>query len=105
MSALTDYAKGKPCLIRIPAICSGRDDQTVACHVKLTGYHGTALKMLDWFIAFGCMPCHDAVDRRRFRSQLSQERARIYHLEGMIRTQEYIMDFAPHLVADMVRTA
>jgi hypothetical protein len=104
MSALTDYANGKPCLIRAPGICSFQDDQTVACHVPLAGYHGTSLKMADWFIAFGCFNCHDCVDRRRYR-HLEEALVRTWHLEGMIRTQAYILKHAPHLVLNMARAA
>lgn len=98
MSALTDYAKGKPCLIRIPGICTFNDEQTVAAHVPLADFHGVALKMADWFIAFGCMNCHDAVDRRRFRDRLDVSIARNFHLDGMIRTQAFILEYAPHLL-------
>ncbi len=104
MSALTDYAKGKPCLIRAPGICSFQDEQTVACHVPLVGYHGTGLKMADWFIAFGCFNCHDLVDRRRYR-HIEEAVARTLHLEGMIRTQAYILKNAPHLVIKLAKAA
>lgn len=104
MSALTDYANGKPCLIRAPGICSFLDEQTVACHVPLMDYHGTGFKMADWFIAFGCFNCHDCVDRRRYR-HLDEALVRTWHLEGMIRTQAYILKHAPHLVLNMARAA
>lgn len=104
MSALTDYAKGKPCLIRAPEICTFQDEQTVACHVPLMGYHGTALKMLDWFIAFGCSNCHACVDRQRYL-HLDEALVRTWHLEGMIRTQAYILKKAPHLVINLARAA
>jgi hypothetical protein len=98
MSALTDFANGKPCMIRIDAVCSHDPEQTVACHVTLPGYHGTGKKMPDLFIAFGCFNCHDAVDRRRF-THLDREFVRQCLLEGMIRTQAYILEKAPHLLA------
>lgn len=104
MSALTDYAKGKPCLIRAPGICTFQDEQTVACHVPLMDYHGTAFKMADWFIAFGCFNCHACVDRVRYM-HLDKELVRTWHLEGMIRTQAYIIKHAPHLVINIARAA
>lgn len=104
MSALTDYAKGKPCLIRAPGICTFQDEQTVACHVPLADYHGTGFKMADWFIAFGCFNCHDCVDRRRYR-HLNMDLVRGWHLEGMIRTQAYILKHAPNLVITIVKAA
>lgn len=102
MSALTDFAKGKPCLIRIPGFCTFREEQTVPCHVPLMDYHGTAFKMPDLFVAFGCFECHEIVDGRKKIDVLSNDRIRLYHLEGMIRTQHYLMRHAPHLLARFI---
>lgn len=102
MSALTDYAKGKPCLIRAPEICTFIDEQTVACHVPLMGYHGTALKMLDWFIAFGCLECHACVDRVRY-THLDKALVRTWHLEGWMRTQAYILRHNPNLLINFIK--
>lgn len=104
MSALTDYAKGKPCLIRAVSICTFMDEETVACHVPLMDYFGKGLKMADWFIAFGCFNCHDCVDRRRYLN-LDPALVRTWHLEGMIRTHAYILNNAPHLVINMAKAA
>lgn len=104
MSALTDYANGKPCFIRLPGICSFQDEQTVACHFPLAGYHGTGEKMLDWFIAFGCFNCHDAVDRRRY-THLDRDWVRQMHADAMVRTQVYIIEHAPHLVVNYIKRA
>lgn len=100
MSELTEYAKGKPCLIRVPLICCFDDATTVACHVPLADFHGVALKMLDWFIAFGCATCHAVVDGKDNR--VAKAVARQFHLDGMIRTQAYILEYAPHLVLTLV---
>lgn len=97
MSALTKYAKGKPCLIRVPGYCTFVDEETVPCHVPLAGYHGTGLKMPDLFIAFGCRACHAIVDRRE-HTDLDRDYVRTLQLEGMIRTQHYILKHAPHLL-------
>jgi hypothetical protein len=104
MSALTDYAKGKPCLIRLPGICTFLDEQTVPCHVPLMGYHGTGIKMDDWFYAFGCFNCHDACDRRRYK-ELEPTYVRICLLEGMIRTHAYILEHKPMLLANFAKQA
>lgn len=104
MSALTDYANGKPCLIRVPGVCSFQDEQTVACHLPLADYHGTGLKAADMFFAFGCFNCHDAVDRRRYR-HLDRDFVRMLHFEGMLRTQAYIAEKAPHLLVNYLKRA
>lgn len=104
MSALTAFAKGKPCLIRIDGFCTFRDEETVPCHVPLMDHHGTALKMPDLFVAFGCMACHDIVDGRDKKGldRVGREKARLYLLEGMIRTQHYLMRHAPHLLTRFI---
>lgn len=99
MSRLTEYAEGKPCMIRVPGFCSWDPATVVACHVPLMGYHGTSLKMHDFFCAFGCSICHDIVDRRIHQNQLDPSYVRALHLEGMIRTQAYILEHAPDLLA------
>lgn len=98
MSALTEFARGKTCMIRIPGVCNWDLATTVACHVPLMGYHGTGIKMHDFFVAFGCSHCHDAVDRRA-HTELERDYVRQLHLEGMIRTQAYIIEHAPDLLA------
>lgn len=101
MKAFTDYARGKPCMIRIPQYCTGNPEETVACHVPLAGYHGTGIKMPPLFIAFGCAVCHDIVDGRRNARGYTAEDVRIAHLEGMIRTQAYILEHAPQLLVKL----
>jgi hypothetical protein len=104
VSALTDYARGKECLIRIPGICSFINEQTVPCHVPLMDYHGTGYKMQDWFYAFGCFECHDAVDHRRHK-HLDRVFVRTCLLEGMIRTHAYILEHKPMLLSNFAKKA
>ena len=104
MSALTDYARGKPCLIRLPMQCTFLDEQTVACHVPLMGYHGTGFKMDDWFFAFGCHQCHGICDGR-IKCDLDREFVRICLLEAMIRTHAYILEHNPMLLANFAKKA
>lgn len=94
------YARGQDCLIRIPGVCSGNNEQTVPCHINLMGYRGMAIKMPSLFIAFGCLNCHDAIDRRRYL-KLDRDYVRICALEGMIRTQAYILENAPELIVKL----
>lgn len=104
MSALTDYANGKECMIRIPGECTFNDEQTVPCHVPLMGYHGTGLKMNDWFFSFGCKQCHDVCDGRA-KTTHDREFVRVCLLEGMIRTHAYILDHDPMLLANYAKRA
>lgn len=62
--ALLDMAKGKPCLLRIPGICRGGTDTTVACHSNMS-IHGKAgaRKADDQYSVWGCMACHRWLDQ------------------------------------------
>ena len=86
MTDLRKYARGKPCLIRVPG-CTGGGDDTVLCHYRLSGYAGTALKPDDFaFGALGCSYCHDIVDGRR-KYEGDRSVVRLMHAEGVMRTQ------------------
>lgn len=83
--ALTDLARDQPCCIRIPGICNGRTDTTVACHANWQEMgRGASHKAHDCLIVFGCHECHDAVDNRRFG--LSLEVRKEFWMQGFIRT-------------------
>lgn len=84
---LTDAAKGQECTLEIPGVCQGGTETTVACHSPLLeDRQGT--KAPDFAIAFGCMACHDAIDRRaKVNGQLLDgDWQRIIFHQGMTRT-------------------
>lgn len=84
---LRRLAKGKPCLIRIPGVCSGDPATTVLAHYRLAGYSGTGLKPDDLLGAHACNRCHDVVDGREPRpSEFTREEIRLMHAEGVFRT-------------------
>lgn len=88
---LRKYAERKPCAIRIPNVCNGRDDTTVLAHFRMSGISGMSLKSPDLLGAWACSDCHDAVDRRRF-TELDRDYVRLLHLEGVMRTQSFLID-------------
>lgn len=61
--ALLEMARGRPCLLMLPAVCTHRVDQTVACHSNLS-IHGKAgaRKADDCYVVFGCAACHFWLD-------------------------------------------
>lgn len=84
MANLRELARGEPCLIRVPMVCTHRVEETVLCHVRMIGQSGLGLKNLDLLGAWGCFACHTYVDANHPDS-------RLYLLEGMVRTQyQYI---------------
>ena len=88
---LRDYARNKPCMIRLPDICNGDPETTVLCHFRMVGISGMGLKSPDLLGAWGCSNCHDAVDRRRYKD-LDFDYVRLAHLEGVIRTQAQLIE-------------
>ena len=99
MIDLRKYAKGKPCLIRIPGWCNREPETTVLCHYRLVGYSGMGLKNFDMLGAFGCSDCHDVVDGRRGQ-EFSRSQRLLYLAEGVMRTQAYLIEHGIIVIAD-----
>lgn len=92
MSRIRKAAQGQPCLVRIPGVCDGGGETTILAHYRLSGYCGTGIKPGDYaFGAFCCARCHDAVDGR-IASGLDRDTLRLYHAEGVMRTQRRLVE-------------
>jgi Protein of unknown function (DUF1364) len=85
VSNLREAARGQICLIRVPGVCSFNPEETVLCHYRLSDLCGMGLKPIDIIGAWGCSPCHAAVDGR-IKTGFSHEALRLMHAEGMART-------------------
>jgi hypothetical protein len=83
---LREYAKGKPCMIRLVGICNRDNTTTVLCHERVSGLSGGGMKAPDFFAAWGCSCCHDVVDGR-VKSDLTYEQRRFALSEGVRSTQ------------------
>lgn len=61
---LLTLAMDMPCLLRVPDVCMGNTETTVACHSNL-GVHGKAgaRKADDHYSVWGCMACHRWLDQ------------------------------------------
>jgi hypothetical protein len=61
---LLEMARGRPCLLLVPAACSQRVDTVVAAHSNLPE-HGKAMsrKADDCYSAWGCFACHTWLDQ------------------------------------------
>ena len=87
---LRKEARGRLCQIRIPGVCNHDPETTVLCHL---GGGGMGLKQHDLFGAWGCSSCHDVIDGRARASAVHPLSAiRIMHLEGIIRTQQTLIN-------------
>lgn len=91
MTDLTQLARGKPCMIRLPGICNRDSTTTVFCHVRITGLSGAGLKAPDLFGSFGCSACHAVVDGQ-VPSDLTYEARRLALLEGMVWTLAWFIE-------------
>jgi hypothetical protein len=94
------YAKGKPCLIRIAALCLSEhcapDDTTVLCHYTLAGYKAMGSRkasLPDLCGAWGCRTCHDICDLRiPVRKELATGAdIKRWHAEGVMRTLDQLV--------------
>ncbi|HBA6506450.1 TPA: DUF1364 family protein [Escherichia coli] len=56
----------------------------------VAGICGTGMKPDDLIGAWACSACHDEIDRRTMI--LDNKDARLYHLEGVIRTQAILLE-------------
>ena len=59
--ALLEMARGRPCLLLVPGVCSRRTDTTVACHQNMG--KGMATKQSDEKSVWGCVACHTWYDQ------------------------------------------
>lgn len=87
MTAARKAASGQPCMVRIPGVCNFDPATTVLAHYRMAG--GAGIKPHDDQGAWACSACHDAVDRRS-KTQYSRNELRLFHAEGVFRTQEAI---------------
>jgi len=86
VSALTKLAKGQPCLVRLPAVCNGNPETTVAAHYRSVSLGaGVGIKPHDLFAAHACSACHAAVDGRS-KTAFTREQLRLAHAEGVLRS-------------------
>jgi hypothetical protein len=62
--ALLADARDRPCLLRVPHVCSNDPATTVACHSnQLSHGKGMGIKAHDFMTVWGCAMCHQWLDR------------------------------------------
>ncbi len=85
MSRLTELARGKECMVRMPSICNFNPETTILAHIRMAGLTGGAQKAPDQLGAWCCSSCHDEADRRT--RKLGKSVAELCFYEGIFRTQ------------------
>lgn len=84
-------AAHRTCMVRMPGICTHREDDCVLAHLQTpAGVRGMGSKAHDLLGAWACSACHDEYDRRTRRLDVDQ--ARLWFYEGVIRTQQQLID-------------
>lgn len=78
---LRNSAKGQHCTFCIPGVCTRDPATVVLCHAP-SEVKGMGTKSDDWFAAFGCVACHEALDHRK----LPKDEEQFYWLRGLQRT-------------------
>jgi hypothetical protein len=73
-------------MVRLPGICNFNPETTIAAHGNGAGI---ARKKIDLISAHCCSACHAVIDGH-VKSDLSPEEVKIYHYEGIFRTQELL---------------
>lgn len=61
---LRKFARGRPCLVRIPHVCDGGGETAVLAHIRRGGIGGMGLKPPDLCAVHACARCHDVIDGR-----------------------------------------
>lgn len=89
MKDLRKEAAFRDCQIRLPYICT--NSGSVLCHLQYpAGVRGMGQKAPDLLGAWGCVACHDEVDRRTRKMEKDYVRMAMY--EAVIRTQKILID-------------
>lgn len=71
--AIRKASAGQDCTLRIPGICRHDPEYTVGAHLRIFNLAGMAQKPDDLFIVDACDRCHDALDGRAGRHNLTPE--------------------------------
>jgi hypothetical protein len=86
---LTKAARGRDCQVRVPGVCNRNPETTVLAHYRLAGTNGIGCKPNDFQGAWACSACHDWIDSRNRQGE--REQARLWHAEGVMRTQDILI--------------
>lgn len=92
-----DYARGKPCLIRIAGVCGlacGGPETTVNAHFTLVGYKAMGSKkasLPDICGAHACNVCHGIVDGSIKTDLMDYDEKQLAHAEGVMRTLDLLV--------------
>lgn len=86
---ITKSARDEDCSLRIPGVCNFDPATTVFCHAPCVD-KGIGYKSPDWWGAYGCNKCHDAMDGRNWKAIPDTYRDEAW-LRGIYETQKKLI--------------
>lgn len=88
MSRITEAARGEPCLVRIPGVCTHRPETSIWSHYRgQAGGKGIGIKSIDLCGAICCTACDACYDQGLRRPpEFSKADVDLMWLQGHIRS-------------------
>ena len=72
MTNLRAAAKGRECQCRFPLVCNHNPETTVLAHIRRGNVAGKGQKPNDLIAVLACSACHDEIDRRTRKIDISE---------------------------------
>ena len=80
---LRKEARDRPCMIRLPGVCTFNSETTVLAHLRMAGITGGGQKAPDLLGAWACSTCAAQTENGYCRN----DEDKIAFFEGVMRTQ------------------
>jgi hypothetical protein len=88
---LRQFARNKPCQVRIYGVCNYSPETTVLAHLRVGGVAGMGQKPPDIAGVFACSACHSVIDGRT-PSDLNRLQLEAHMLHGLVRTLKVVSE-------------
>lgn len=92
-ATLLEMARGRPCLVMVPGLCSHRVDTVVAAHSN-SQEHGKGMgrKADDCYTAFACVACHSWLDQGKAAGEVRESAFMAAHARQVLAWRLIAMD-------------
>jgi hypothetical protein len=87
---LRDSARNEECTLRIHPYCNNNPETVVLCH--LPSGSGMGQKSPDWFAVYGCSACHDILDGRVSKADISDDHKDLLSLDALYLTLDRMIE-------------
>lgn len=88
---IREAARGQQCTLNIVGVCNYNPETTVLCHFPDES-NGMGTKPGDLSAGFGCMACHDELDRRTRIVSLDSVDREFYMRRSQLRTLSKLVE-------------